>query len=216
MIKAVLFDAGDLVYYRDDETLKQILNFLRKKKKVSANQFIQSYDEYALQLYKGNMSKDEHLKKTLEHLKIKFDENFLNEFAAVFRQNFSNIKIRENAYPVFEELKSLGLKIGILTDTATTEEKKWEWFKKINLAQFVDVIVCSSVTGHTKDEKEAYEEVLNRLNIKPSEAVFVGHKKYEMKGTKLAGIKSVSMEKDAGGDYCIKDISELIALIKKL
>ena len=53
-----------------------------------------------------------------------------------------------------------------MTDTATTEEKKWEWFKKIDLAQFVDVIVCSSVTGYTKDQKEAYEEVLRKLNIK--------------------------------------------------
>ena len=142
MIKAVIFDAGDLVYYRDDETLKPILDFLRKSGyKVSAKQFIKVYDEYALQLYKGNISKDDHLKKALGHLKVKFDDKFFNEFASVFRQNFSNIKIKENAYISFERIKSLGIKIGILTDTATTEEKKWEWLKKISLAQFVDVFI---------------------------------------------------------------------------
>ena len=217
MIKAIIFDAGDLVYYRDDETLKPILDFLGKNGYgISAKQFIKAYDEHALEVYKGKISKDEHLKKTLEYLKIKFDDKFFNEFAAVFRQNFSNIKIKENAHNTFEKIKSLNIKIGILTDTATTEEKKLEWLKKIDLARFVDTIVCSSVTGHTKDEKEAYEAVLNKLNISSQNAIFVGHKKYEMKGARLAGIKSVSTEKNAGGDYYIKDISEILDLIKKL
>ncbi|MBI2654880.1 HAD family hydrolase [Candidatus Woesearchaeota archaeon] len=216
MIKAVIFDAGDLVYYRDDETLKLILDFLMERgHKVSAKQFIKAYDEYALQLYKNDISKDEHLKKTLEYLKIEFDGNFFNEFAAVFRQNFSNIKIKENAHSTFEKIKSLGIKIGILTDTATTEEKKWEWFKKIGLAQFVDVIVCSSVTGYTKDRKESYEAMLKKLNVKSFEAIFVGHKEYEMRGAKLAGIKSACIEKSAKGDHYIKDISEIIGLVKK-
>lgn len=215
MIKAVIFDAGDLVYYRDDETLKPILDFLGKKRNISAKEFIKAYDEYALQLYKGNISKDDHLKKTLEHLRIKFDDIFFREFASIFRQNFSNIKIRENAYTSFEGLKSLGIKIGILTDTVTTEEKKWEWLRKINLTQFVDVIVCSSITGYTKDQKEAYEAILKKLKINASEAIFVGHKEYEMKGARLAGIKSASIEKSAKGDYYIRDISEIVGLIKK-
>ena len=217
MIKAVVFDAGDLVYCRDDETLKPILDFLRERgHKVSAKQFIKAYDEHTLEMYKGKISKDGHLKKTLEYLKIKFDGKFFDEFAAVFRQNFSNIKIKENAYGSFEKIKSLGIKIGILTDTVTTEEKKWEWFRKINLAQFVDVIVCSSVTGHTKDEKEAYEAVLDKLNVSPQNVVFVGHKAYEMKGARLAGVKSASTKKSAGGDYYIRDISEILDLIESL
>ncbi len=217
MIKAIIFDAGEVIYYRDEETLKPILDFLKRKGfNISAKYFIKAYDEHILKTYKGKISKDEHLKKTLEFLKIRFDDRFFNGFARVFRKNFSNIKIKESMSNIFKKIKSLGIKICILTDTLTTEESKWKWFRKINIAQFIDIIVCSSTTRHTKDEKKSYIIALKKLNIKPNEAIFVGHKKYEMKGAKLAGIKSVSIEKDAGGDYYIKDISKILRIIKNL
>lgn len=217
MIKAIIFDAGDVVYYRDEETLKPILDFLGQNDyRVSARQFIEAYEKYILDTYKGKISKDEHLKKTLRFLKVKFDEQFFNDFVKVFRENFSNIKIKENVLDIFKKIKASGMKICILTDTLTSEEKKWEWLKKINVAQFVDVIVCSSVTGYTKDQKEAYVAALKKLNVKPNEAIFVGHKKYEMKGAKLVGIKSVSLEKGTGAYYYINDISKILDLVKRL
>lgn len=215
MVKAIIFDAGDVIYYRDEETLKPILNFLKKNGyKVSARQFLEAYDKYILATYKGKISKDTHLKKMLQYLKIKSDNNFFNEFAKIFRQYFSNIKIKHNIFEIFEKLKSLGIKIAILTDTLTTEEKKWAWLKSINVAQFIDIVVCSSVTRRTKDEREAYIITLKKLNIHANEAIFVGHKNYEMKGAKLAGIKSVSLEIGTGADYYINDISEILKLIR--
>lgn len=217
MIKALIFDAEDVIYYRDEETLKPIIDFLKKRDpNINAEQLKNALDEHRLESFKGKMSKDEHLKKTLEVLNIKFDDNFFNEFAQVFRKNFSNIKIKENISEVFKKIKSQGIKIAILTDTFASEEKKWEWFKKINLAQFIDIIICSSATGHTKDEKEAYEMTLKKLDLNPEEAVFVGHKKYEMQGAKLAGIKSISIEKGVGEDYYIEDVSEILGLVKTL
>ena len=214
MIKAIIFDAGEVVYYRDEETLKPILDFFKDNRiRVSAKQFIEAYDKHALEVYKGKISKDRHLETMLEFLKIDFDVPFFNKFAEIFRKSFSNIKINKRASETFEKIKSLGIKIGILTDTVTTEEKKWEWLKKINAARFIDAVICSSVTGHTKDEKEAYEAVLQKLKLNKEDVIFVGHKKYEMQGAKLAHIKSVSLEKDAGGDHYIIDISEVLNLI---
>ena len=217
MIKAIIFDAEDVIYYRNEETLKPIIDFLKERDyNISVEQLKKAQDKHKLAAFKGKISKDEHLKKTLEFLNIKFDDNFFNEFAQVFRKNFSNIKIKENIAKIFEKIKSQNIKIAILTDTFTTEEKKWKWFKSINVAQFIDVIVCSSATGHTKDEKEAYEAVLQKLDLKPEEVIFIGHKEYEMQGAKLAGVKSVSIEKNIGEDYYIKDVSEILDLIKKL
>ena len=217
MIKAIIFDAGDVVYYRDKETLKPILDFLKKNDfDISAEQFLKAYDEHILEAYKGNISKDEHVKKILEFFKIKFDDKFFNKYTKVFRRNFGYTKIKKNIHSVFKKIKSLGIKICILTDTLTTEESKWKWFKKIDVAQFIDAIICSSATGHTKDEKEAYIIALKKLNVKSNEAIFVGHKKYEMKGAKLAGIKSVSIEKNAKGDYYVDDISKILNIIKNL
>jgi len=214
MIKAVIFDAEDVIYYRDEETLKPILDFFKKGNfHISAQQLKNALDEHRLESYKGNISKDMHLKKALEFLKIKFDDKFFNEFAGVFRKNFSSIKVKNDILDVFKKIKSMGIKIAILTDTFSTEQNKLEWFKKISLAQFIDIIVCSSATGHTKDEKEAYEITLQKLSLKAEEVIFVGHKRYEMQGAKLAGIKSVSIEKNVGEDYYIRDISKILNLI---
>jgi len=216
MIKAIIFDAGEIIHYRDKDTLRPLTDFLKiNGYNISVNQLKKAYDEDVLSAYKGEISKDEHFKKILEFLEIKNNGKFFTEFVVMFRKYFSNTKLIKNIPHVFKTIKSNGIKIAILTDTFTTEEKKWEWFKNINIAQFIDDIFCSSVTGHTKDEKEAYETVLQRLNLKSEEVIFVGHKKYEMQGAKLAGIKSVSLEKDVGEDYYIKDISEILELIEK-
>ena len=215
MIKAVIFDAGDVVYYRDEETLKPLLDFFKKNKfKIPVKVFLKAYDENSLELYKGKVSKDENLKKVLKSLKITFDNNFFSQFAKIFRECFSKIKIKDDVYETFEKIKAKGLKIAILSDAFSTEEKKWGWLRGINVAQFVDVVVCSISTGHTKDEKEAYEIVLNKLGLKPNEAIFIGHKEYEMKGAKLAGVKVISLEKGIGEDIFIDDISKLAGLIK--
>ncbi len=217
MIKAVIFDAGDVVYYRDEVTLKPMLDFLRKNGfNISAKAFLKAYDANSLALYKGKVSKDDNLKNVLKFLKIRFNEQFFDKFAKIFRKSFSDIKIKENVYEIFERIKSKGMKIAVLTDTFSSEEKKWEWFKSIDVAQFIDIIVCSSVTGFTKDKKEAYTITLQKLNLKPKEAIFVGHKKYEMTGAKLANVKSVSLEKDAGADYYVSYISNILNLIYKL
>ena len=56
--------------------------------------------------------------------------------------------------------------------------------------------------------------MLKKLNLNANEAMFVGHKEYEMKGAKEAGIRSVSLEKEMGEDCYIKNISGVLNLIK--
>lgn len=216
MIKAVIFDAGEVIHYRDEETLMPITHFLKKKGyDISANELKNAYDKNVLSAYKGEISKDKHLKKILEFLEIKYDDGFFTEFAGIFRQSFQHIKLTKSIPHIFEKLKSKGIKVVILSDTFASKEKKLGWFKNINLAQFIDDIFCSSETKYTKDEKEAYEKVLHALNLKQDEVIFVGHKRYEMHGAELAGIKSVSLEKGMGEDYYIKNVSEVLELIEK-
>jgi putative hydrolase of the HAD superfamily len=214
MIKAIIFDAEDVIYYRDKETLKPIIDFFKQKGiKIDAEQFKTALDKFKLDAYKHKISKDEHLRKTLEIIKPGFDEKLYNEFVKVFRERYSEFKVNKNIMNIFKKIKSQNIKIAILTDTFATEEKKWEWFRSINLAEFIDVIACSSMTSYTKDEKEAYVAVLRKLNLKANEAMFVGHKEYEMKGAREAGIRSVSLEKGVGEDCYIKNISMILNLI---
>ncbi len=213
-IKGIIFDAEDVIYSRDEETLKPILDFFKSKGfSVNISEFRDAYDKYKLNLYKGEISKDDHLKKTLDDLNIKYDNLFFDKFANVFRNTHSNIKINKDIKQIFENLKKKKVKIGILTDTFSSEQKKWDWFKKIELDKFIDSISCSSETKFTKDQKEAYEIALKKIGLTSNEVLFVGHNEYEMNGAKTARVKSVSIEKDVGEDIFIDDLKKILDLI---
>ena len=217
MIKAVIFDADGVIYYRDRETLKPITDFFsRKKLRISAEKFQEAFDRNLIEAYQGKISKDLHLKKTLGNLKINFDEKFFMEFAYVFRKFHPNTKKTKGIVSLFRKIKNIGMKIAILTDTFTTEEKKWESFSKIGIAKYIDAVICSSATGYTKNEKEAYSTATRKLRIRNSEAVFVGHRKYEMDGARKAGVTAISLEKDIGGDFYASSISKIPGILKKL
>ncbi len=215
--KAIVFDAEDVIYYRDEDTLRPITDFFAEKGcNVAAEQFMAAYGKHRLDAFKGKISKDDHLKKTLELLGVKFDESFFNEFAKVFREKYSSIKVNEKIFAVFENLKKNNFKIAVLTDTFSSKEKRMMDFKKIGVDKFIDVVVCSSESGFTKDEREAFEAVLKELNLNAREVIFVGHQAYEIQGAKKAGVTAVSLKKGCGEDFFIKDVSGLLQLIKKL
>ena len=168
-----------------------------------------------MNLYKGKISKDEHLKKILRAFKCPSNKEFFDAFAGVFRENYSNIKINKRVRPVLNSLRKKNIKIGVLTDTFASEKKKREYFESIGLARFFDVVSCSSETGFTKDQKESYQDILRKLNLEPSESVFVGHKEYEMDGARKAKVRSISIIKGKGEDYFLSNLSKLGDLILK-
>lgn len=213
-VKGIIFDAEDVIYYRDDETLKPITGFFKKRGfNVSFSDFREAYEKYKLELYKGKISKDEHLRKVLQGLNVSVDPQFFEEFASIFRKTYSVIKVNEGVKNLFESLKQKGVKIGILTDTFASEQKKWEWFKSIGLDSFIGAIICSSETGFTKDTKEAFEIALKKLNLNPNDVFFVGHQKYEMDGARKAGVKSISIVKGVGEDIYVDDIQKIKYII---
>ena len=210
-MKGVLFDAEDVLYYRDAETLKPIISLLSKHSySVSAEQFKDAYEKDKLSLYKGMISKDEHLKKTLEHLHIRPDDAFFHTFRDVFRSAYSEIKVAMGIKQLFKKLQLRGIKIGILTDTFPSEKKKWEWFNKIGLDGHIAAIICSSESGFTKDQKEAYDLGAKKLGLGINDVIFVGHQRYEMLGARKAGMMSVSIVKGVGEDVYLNNLHDLM------
>jgi len=121
-IRGILLDAEDVIYFRDEETLMPIIDFFKKEGfPITVSEFREAYEKYKLDAYKGKISKDEHLRKTLDNLNIKHDDMFFDGFKKIFRKSYSNIKIKKQIKSLFVRLKERGLKIGILTDTFSSE-----------------------------------------------------------------------------------------------
>jgi len=214
-IKAILFDAEDVLYYRDDETLKPIIDFFNDREiDVSTEKFREAYDKDKMKLFKNQISKDEHLRGVLKYLGINDMENqFFEEFYGVFRESYSKFKKTEGINELFKEISKKGIKIAILTDTMSSSEKRWQWLKSENLDKFVTAVICSSETGFTKDQGESFETALKIVGTLPKETLFVGHKKYEMIGAKKANVHAGSLEKNVGEEIYIMSLNNLKNLI---
>ena len=68
-------------------------------------------------------------------------------------------------------IRALGLKVGLISNCASEEVAAWPHSQ---LAPLFDVVDFSCETHHMKPEPEAYLLACRRLEVSPTQAVFVG------------------------------------------
>lgn len=220
-IRGVIFDADGPLYYRDN-SVDKLRRALLKKFGYSGNykKFQESYEKEKWAAYVKKISTDTLFKRILHSIGMRLDAKNLKSFIKEFFLAHRKIKAAEGALDVLSELKARGIKVCVLTDTFFSESEKWKWFKSIHLGKYLHAIVCSCDIGKLKNSKEAYEECLKRLELKPHEVVFVGHKQYEMDAAKKVCIISIAIapisDANVRSDYTIDSITQLPILIPNI
>lgn len=79
--------------------------------------------------------------------------------------------LREGVYDLIQEVKGLGLKIGI----ASSSSRSWidEFLTKFNLHQFFDVIKTSEHVENVKPDPALYIKAIENLGVRPNEAIAI-------------------------------------------
>lgn len=194
MIKAVIFDWGGVLLYSPSIGTKE---YCAKQLGVNESKFIEIYDKYEPDLQKGKISESNFWKKIYENFEISVPKSkiFWNTvLEATYKSNDKVVNIAKS-------LKKQGYKIGYLSNT---EIQALPFFKKQNY-DFLDVAVFSCVEGFVKPEKEIYEITLNRLEVKPDEAIFIDDKQMHIDGAKKLGINTI----------LFKDANQLLTELKR-
>lgn len=89
------------------------------------------------------------------------------------------------------KLKQMGLRIGLVSNADVTEVCAWS---RSPLAPHFDSAIFSCHVGMKKPDAEIYERSLSELDVKSSEALFVGDGgSDELKGAKSVGLTTVMM-----------------------
>ncbi|MBI2020411.1 HAD hydrolase-like protein [Candidatus Daviesbacteria bacterium] len=221
MIKAIIFDAGGLLYKRGDaiEALKKDL-LVQFGYQGNYKDFEKAYIKEKFSGYIQQKSVEEMFKDILSTIGLKLDSYQLLEFIHQFNTIHKKIAPSEYAISTLSKLKEMGLKICILTDSFYNEEEKWNWFKRIGMNHLIDIIVTSFDIKKLKDSKEAYEQCLDKLQLKPEEVIFVGHQQYEMDGAKEAKIISIAIasisEPNIKADFIVNSLKEVPGFISNL
>lgn len=144
----------------------------------------------------------------LEYLEIK--DNALTLAKAIDREwwEYADISLYPDALAVLHKLRERKVKIGIITNTFKYDLEKV--LSKLNLKDFFDIEVTIDVAGRAKPEKEIFVYALNKLGLKPAEALFVGDEfESDYEGALKAGLNALLIDRENKIDKNIKKITSL-------
>lgn len=170
-MKAFIFDL--------DDTLYPEIDFVKSGFKVVASYLGDRYGYNEKELrYKlaGILKRDGRGKifnTLLEELDLYSEVNLLL-LIHLYRSHKPNINLYTDALPTIEKLRNLDKNLAVVTDgMAAVQRNK---LVSLGLPNYFDILLCTDELGreYWKPSTISFEIVLNLLDIRPDEAVYIG------------------------------------------
>jgi putative hydrolase of the HAD superfamily len=190
-IKAIIFDVGGVLKITDvDATKEKIVSQFG----ISSQNIMQSYNKY-LPLWKSSQI----FESELWHKTI---TDYVPD-----HQNFQRIfKLNEPVYQIAKKLEQLGYITAILSNVSA-EDKIFN--SQLNLyAPFKEVILSCDV-NLIKPNPAIFNLTLEKLKVKPSEAVMVDDKEINLDSAKGIGIHTIYFQDEK---QLKNDLEKLLAV----
>ena len=224
MIKAVIFDfGGTLVGGRlDVEGYRQrLLDYIRSLGyRVSERALRRAINGMLVKLRKARernkeLRFEELYSRVLLRLGINPTEEVLDQIYELYKRSY----LFETVSGAEETLQSLYGRYKLAVVSNATSQLPRFALKKSGLTKLFQVVVVSRDLGVRKPDPEIFRYALEKLKVKPEEAIHVGDSiKHDVKGAKKAGIKVVWIKTEGEEiteepDHVIKGIAELPKII---
>lgn len=211
-IKALFFDAGDILYYRPRKN-EHLQQFLNEKSLCPATNLEEEKARLKNLAFKGQIRRHDYYTQIIRLYGID-DPAEIEEGIQAIEEDDESVEILEGVPETIKALKKRGFILGIITDTAMPFSKKLKWFDEYGFGDVWDVMISSREIGIRKPEPTMYELALQQTGIDPCHAVFIGHKTSELNGARQVGMKTIAFnyDADAPADFYINQFDELLEL----
>jgi HAD superfamily hydrolase (TIGR01509 family) len=211
-IRALLFDAGDVLYYRLNSGHK-LTSFLSQLNLDPDQAPLAEKKALETQAYRGQILQEEYREAMLRLYGVSQPEH-IEHGKRLMEQEENNVQFFEGVKETLRALKDQGFLLGIITDTAQPIHVKLDWFEKAGFGDVWDSIISSQELGVRKPEPEIYHASLQQLGLSPDQAAFVGHKASELEGAKAVGMHTIAFNYDhaAQADYYIDRFADLLTI----
>ena len=170
MIKVVSFDIGGTLIENNEnqnETKKYDLKSLTTLLNLPYEKVRETYKLF-FQKSKGNF--DYLVKKFCDELNILQTKEINNFFKEKFYISEDNSKVSDNNIKLLQNIKKQGYKIILFSNNCCLLNAKLP----DELLNIIDDVFYSYDLGFTKNEKESYKYIGNKLGYKPSEFLHIG------------------------------------------
>lgn len=191
MIRAVLFDLDRTLIDRDTAIRRLFqTQWQRVRAEVSSGQTEAMFVARLLALdNKGYANKTEVYERIV--LEFMLPLGLAAELENDFRENYGrSVETFPDTLATLSSLKGKGYGLGIITNgTSRVQQAKIE---STGLQAFMSAVLISETEGIKKPHPEIFQRGLQRLDVAPDEAVFVGDNLVaDVLGAKAAGMKAV-------------------------
>lgn len=115
----------------------------------------------------------------------------MQELLDFWRNGFADCNVlHEQALPVLAELRSRGLKLGLITNGhSVTQNGK---IRKLGIAGEFDHVIVSGDFGIDKPDARIFHHACNSLGVTPATAAYVGdHPRNDVMGAEQAGLTAI-------------------------
>ncbi len=211
-LRAILFDADGVLYYRKDK--EREYNKIFKEFGIKSRIFPEAEKERYRQMASIGLITFEKYKEEVLKLLGVTDPLQISRGIQIAQEEHENVHFFADTRKTLTQLKKKDLYLGVVTDTAHPLHMKINKLERGGFGDLWDAIIASREVGIQKPDPRIYLLALQQLGIQPHQAIFVGHKATELEGAQKTGISTVALnyEEGAKADYYIDKISDLIDL----
>jgi putative hydrolase of the HAD superfamily len=209
-IRALLFDAGDILYYRPygDRNLRSFLSELGMGDKEIPEAKKKKYRDQA---FTGAISQSQYRQACLREYGVT-EPGLVERGSRAMDEDDNGIQFFKGVRETLKSLKAKGYLLGIITDTANPIHIKLSWFERGGFENVWDSIISSHEVGVEKPDPRIYLAALKQLGLSPRQVVFVGHSPEELDGARALGMKTIAFnyEISTQADYYIDRFQDLL------
>ncbi len=239
-LKAVLFDFGGVLTkacWDTHEIAKLVAQALIDAGITPPEELIDTMrntlDQRLLKVIKTQIEErmEDIIVEVLRKLDVPFNNTVISR-ALDYIMDAPFCQFREETDEVIKTLKKWGLKLGIVSNSPIAFHRRI--LKKRGLLAYFDAIIISCEVMYRKPHPEIFRIALNRLKVKPQEAIFIGDDlEIDIKGAKRVGIRGIlirngdpywlsrkkylkiSSDENIDPDYIINSLREMLDIIKR-
>lgn len=190
--KAILSDAGDILFFGGGYTKEFFYNFVQRISQSNGHTLPPREEVYRLYRKHRNRSFTErdytYGEASREALRELGMEQYTEEYLALNRP--SDIYVAGQINETLQKIRMQGLDFYIVSDADKAEADYWRMLERLGI-KGVQGIVSSKDIGAMKPAPEFFDFALKKYELKLEEAIFIAHDYDELEGAHCYGFPTI-------------------------
>ena len=193
MIKAVVFDLWNTLFYDDVKKEHPFTKFARKiGRDIDDYSYLKIFEKHVMT--SKSRSLDLCVKNLLKELKISYDDKLVLELTELLEKKNVSQKPYPDTLNFLKKLRARKYKIGLITNVYHHSFEKLN--QEFKLTKIFDVILTSYETGMIKPDPKIFDLMLKRLGVSKNEVLMIGDSpEDDVQAAEKVGIRAVLLDR---------------------